>query len=77
MGFVFIWYMIRTEIRHRREDAQDARPPRSRPAIRAARPARGIRRTRIRAATPPPREPRPTDRDMAEEDALLDEVSPR
>lgn len=24
MGFVFIWYMIRTEIRHRREDAEDA-----------------------------------------------------
>ncbi|MCT9819988.1 SURF1 family protein [Microbacterium sp. W1N] len=24
MGFIFIWYMIRTEIRHRREDAEDA-----------------------------------------------------
>lgn len=44
MGFVFIWYMIRTELRHRREDAEE-------------RAARTVRRR---------------DRDMQEEDALVD-----
>lgn len=50
MGFVFIWYIIRTELRHRREDAEDddAGQPR-------------VRRPR-----------RPLDRDMQDEDALLD-----
>jgi cytochrome oxidase assembly protein ShyY1 len=48
MGFVFIWYMIRTEVRHRREDAEDE-----------AADAAARRRRR--------------DRDMQEEDALLDE----
>ena len=43
MGFVFIWYVIRSERRHRREDADDARRARR-------------------------------DRDMADEDALLDEA---
>jgi cytochrome oxidase assembly protein ShyY1 len=52
MGFVFIWYMIRTERRHRREDADDADEPAS--------PRRGGRRR---------------DRDMEEEDALLDVAS--
>ncbi|CAN7268710.1 SURF1 family protein [Microbacterium sp. LjRoot45] len=54
MGFVFIWYMIRTERRHRREDAED-----------------GDGRPRV------PREKRRRDRDMQEEDALLDAVTPR
>lgn len=45
MGFAFIWYMIRTEIRHRREDAEE------------------------RAAASVPRR---RDRDMEEEDALVD-----
>lgn len=81
MGFVFIWYMIRTELRHRREDAADAaagsdgsagsgdgsggsggsgggsRDPGASPAARTPRGRRPAR-------TP--------DRDMAEEDALLD-----
>ncbi len=48
MGFVFIWYMIRTERRHRSEDAEDDA-------------ARSRRR----------------DRDMEEEDAVLDAVTPR
>lgn len=78
MGFVFIWYMIRTEIRHRREDAEDARaasaaspspsPESSSPAEAAD--ARAARRRRQR-------ERRPRDRDMQEEDALLDELTPR
>jgi cytochrome oxidase assembly protein ShyY1 len=46
MGFVFIWYMIRTERRHRREDGEEH-------------------------GDGSPRETR-RDRDMAEEDALLD-----
>ena len=46
MGFVFIWYMIRTERRHRREDAEGHEAS--------------------------SRENRRRDRDMDEEDALLD-----
>ena len=46
MGFAFIWYMIRTELRHRKEDAED-------------RAAAAVSRRR-------------RDRDMEEEDALLD-----
>ncbi|WP_454141423.1 SURF1 family cytochrome oxidase biogenesis protein [Microbacterium lacticum] len=79
MGFVFIWYMIRTELKHRREDAEDA-------AAEAA--ARG---TAVGEASTPPDaspvasttrrrrrgDPRPKDRDMTEEDALLDELTPR
>ncbi|MGB4778730.1 SURF1 family protein [Microbacterium sp.] len=49
MGFVFIWYMIRTEIRHRREDAADANTDAS-----------------------PRRDKRRRDRDMQDEDALVD-----
>ncbi|GAA1672853.1 SURF1 family protein [Microbacterium lacus] len=51
MGFVFIGYVIRTERRHRREDAEDR--------------AKGVE----------PRERKParrTDRDMEEEDSILD-----
>jgi len=53
MGFVFIGYVIRTELRHRREDAEDR--------------ARGIE--------PAPHDrvpPRRMDRDMEEEDSILD-----
>lgn len=53
MGFVFIWYMIRTERRHRREDAEERT---------TGRPSRAQRRR---------------DRDMDEEDALLDAATPR
>jgi cytochrome oxidase assembly protein ShyY1 len=51
MGFVFIWYMIRTERKHRREEAAADGP--------AARPDRRRR-----------------DRDMQEEDALVDAAGP-
>jgi len=54
MGFVFIWYMIRTERRHRREDAAEAA-----------------------GAAPVVRERRRRDRDMEEEDALVDAGAPR
>ncbi len=59
MGFVFIWYVIRSEHRARREDAEaagdDDTPPTS---------PRG----------PRGRRPRTPDRDMQDEDALLDGV---
>ncbi|MBD3757589.1 MULTISPECIES: SURF1 family protein [Microbacterium] len=80
MGFVFIWYMIRTEIRHRREDAEDAA------AADAAAPASpGIAVADAGAAAVPAASPRPRrrregrkrDRDMVDEDALLDELTPR
>lgn len=58
MGFVFIGYVIHTERRHRREDAEDA----------AARAAGEPARVR------PKREARRRDRDMEDEDALLDRV---
>lgn len=70
MGFVFIWYMIRTEIRHRREDAEDADAVEAETADAALVEARVTRRLRRG-------EPRPKDRDMQEEDALLDELAPR
>ena len=79
MGFVFIWYMIRTELRHRREDAQDAAEA---AAVAAGDPSGAAPPAASAARESAPRrrrrgEPRPKDRDMAEEDALLDEVSPR
>ena len=75
MGFVFIWYMIRTEIRHRREDAEDAAAAASAEAAESAspdeaEPSAAARRRRQR-------ETRRRDRDMQEEDALLDELTPR
>lgn len=90
MGFVFIWYMIRTELRHRREDAEDAaleaagarggdEPPtaagaESEPAEADASSPIGADAEASRAA---PRRTRRSgarrrDRDMEEEDALLD-----
>ena len=56
MGFVFIGYVIRTERRHRREDAEDAADARS--ASPAPAPAAAASRRR--------------DRDAEDEDALLD-----
>lgn len=72
MGFVFIWYMIRTEIRHRREDAEDAAAERAgeTPTPDEAEPSPAARRRRQREARRP-------DRDMQEEDALLDELTSR
>ncbi len=68
MGFVFIWYVIRSERRHRKEEAEDA-------AEAAARAAAGD--DPIPEDPLPPRrrrfERRP-DRDMNDEDALLDRV---
>jgi len=60
MGFVFIGYIIRTELKVRREDAEDA-------ASEAALPDDAPRLPR-RSRTPTRRR----DRDMAEEDAILD-----
>jgi len=56
MGFVFIGYVIRTERRHRREDAED----------------------RARGVEPAPRDRTPArraDRDMEDEDSILDAVN--
>ncbi|MFF2633669.1 SURF1 family protein [Microbacterium sp. NPDC058021] len=67
MGFVFIAYMIRSELRHRREDAAD----------RADAAAALAAETDADAPAPrPARRPRPVkqrrDRDAEDEDALLD-----
>ena len=76
MGFVFIWYIIRTELRHRREDAEDAAAaaaaegPADGPDVAPAE-APASARHRRRG------EPRRKDRDMQDEDALLDELTPR
>ncbi|MBN9214372.1 MAG: hypothetical protein ABS62_08570 [Microbacterium sp. SCN 70-200] len=75
MGFVFIWYMIRTELRHRREDAADAAAaaddgPEDRPDVAPAEAPASVRPRRRG-------EPRRKDRDMQDEDALLDELTPR
>ncbi|QLD12935.1 SURF1 family cytochrome oxidase biogenesis protein [Microbacterium oleivorans] len=72
MGFVFIWYMIRTERRHRREDEADAAAAAASPRI-----------VETPASAPSPTDPvlpaalrrrRETkrDRDMEDEDAILD-----
>lgn len=73
MGFVFIWYVIRSERRARREDAEDAAAA----AAFAADAVSSEATERAAASTPPPRTPtrpqkRPRDRDMEDEDALLD-----
>lgn len=72
MGFVFIWYVIRSERRARREDAEDAAAvaelaatdPQAAAALEAAASARRSQR----ALFPKKR----ADRDMADEDELLD-----
>ncbi|GAA1694077.1 hypothetical protein GCM10009808_08970 [Microbacterium sediminicola] len=63
MGFGFIGYVIRTEIRARREDAEDD-------------PDAGYDRDKDSAPPPSaPRSGRKRDRDMDEEDAILDSLS--
>lgn len=70
MGFVFIGYMIRIELRHRREDAADRADAAAAAAEQAGQPA---------AVARPVRRPRPVrrrrDRDADDEDALLDRAS--
>lgn len=69
MGFIFIGYIIRTELRHRREDAQDD-----------AEGEGGVTQPGPPSSTLPPalqrsrRRDRPKDRDMSDEDAILDRV---
>lgn len=58
MGFVFIGYVIRTERRHRREDAEDAE--------------RAADESMDAAPAPAPASRRRRDRDAEDEDALLD-----
>lgn len=65
MGFIFIAYVIVTERRHRREDAADAAAA---AAVRAAGGEPPASPPRVR------RSGRRRDRDMQEEDAVLDEV---
>lgn len=67
MGFVFIWYVIRSERRARREDAEDA-------ADRAAAEAVTDTSDVTRERAPRRRRGRRPDRDMRDEDALLDSV---
>ena len=65
MGFVFIGYIIRTELKYRKEDREEA-PERSASGSDAA--SDDVPRSLRRA-------PRPRDRDMNDEDAILDRVS--
>jgi cytochrome oxidase assembly protein ShyY1 len=69
MGFVFIWYVIRSERRARREDAEDAADAAD--AL-AGDPASGQHAPHDRA--PRVRRGKRRDRDMQDEDALLDRV---
>jgi cytochrome oxidase assembly protein ShyY1 len=72
MGFIFIWYVIRSERRARREDAEDAAAvaalAASDPAAAAEFEAAASVRRSTRALFPKKR----LDRDMADEDDLLD-----
>lgn len=74
MGFVFIWYMIRTERRHRREDEADAEAAAA--AVTATEPAHEPRQPAAAGSVLPAslRRRRDTkrDRDMEDEDAILD-----
>ncbi|KAA9087106.1 SURF1 family cytochrome oxidase biogenesis protein [Microbacterium radiodurans] len=84
MGFVFIWYMIRTEVRHRREDAAEAAamadtaPAKTSSAsIGTGAPDAADRpRVPVVASVVPPSLRRrgggKRDRDMQDEDAILD-----
>lgn len=66
MGSVFIGYVIVTERRHRREEAEDAAAAAA--AVAAGEPAPTV-------PTRPRRGSRRRDRDMQDEDALIDDVS--
>ena len=85
MGFVFIGYVIRTERRHRREEAEDAAagapadpggPDRLGPESTGGAPSGGAPSSPTPPAPAsrrrPPRGGRKRDRDMEDEDALLD-----
>jgi len=73
MGFVFIWYVIRSERRARREEAEDAAAiaalAQTDPQAAATLAAEASARRSLRALFP-----KRTDRDMADEDALLDDA---
>ena len=78
MGFVFIWYMIRTERRHRREDEEDAAaaaalaaPETAESRVPAAA-ASGPREASVVPASLRRRRDVKRDRDMEDEDAILD-----
>ncbi len=71
MGFIFIGYVIRSERRIRREDAEDAAAAAS-AAGQAALPAEGMPPAASVSAVRRRRTPRARDRDMVDEDALLD-----
>lgn len=78
MGFIFIWYMIRTEVRYRREDAEDEAAASAHDSADgstdgAATPERVTAPARSRRT----RGGRPRDRDMQDEDALLDQLAPK
>lgn len=84
MGFVFIWYMIRTERRHRREDAEEAaalaaRPVEQTPHGTVEQTPPASRSAVVPASALPPslrrRSTAPRDRDMQDEDAILDSSS--
>lgn len=79
MGFVFIWYMIRTELKHRREDAEDAAAEAAAADTAVGEASTTPDASRVASTTRRRRrgDPRPKDRDMTEEDALLDELTPR
>ena len=85
MGFVFIWYMIRTEVRHRREDAAEAAAAAAGSASTTtsysstgagAADAADRQRVPVAASVVPPslrrRSGGQRDRDMQDEDAILD-----
>ncbi|SDQ17143.1 SURF1 family protein [Microbacterium sp. cf332] len=92
MGFIFIWYMIRTERRHRREDEEDARAEAAGAAGSAGVPtATASAPESALAPLPPTRTTTPVsvvpaslrrrrdtkrDRDMQDEDAILDSSRP-
>lgn len=73
MGFVFIWYVIRSERRARREEAEDAAAvaalAETDPEAAAVLAAEASRRRSLRALFP-----KRSDRDMEDEDALLDDA---
>ncbi len=82
MGFVFIWYMIRTERRHRQDEEQDAAAeaaassgtalPGATPARQAADPPTPAPAAPVVPESLRRRAPARQDRDMQDEDAILD-----